>query len=145
MELVIKHFNDLTLKELHEIYKVRTAVFVVEQNCPYQEVDDADLVSYHLYLKDEQGIQAYIRVIPKGVTMDEVSIGRVISLKRRQGLASKLLKEGIQFAKDKFNATCIEIEAQVYARTLYEKVGFKQVSEPFLEDGIEHIKMRLDL
>lgn len=145
MELVIKHFNDLTLKELHEIYKVRTAVFVVEQNCPYQEVDDADLVSYHLYLKDDQGIQAYIRVIPKGVTMAEVSIGRVISLKRRQGLASKLLKEGIQLAKDKFNATCIEIEAQVYARTLYEKVGFKQVSEPFLEDGIEHIKMRLDL
>lgn len=145
MELVIKHFNDLTLKELHEIYKVRTAVFVVEQKCPYQEVDDADLVSYHLYLKDEQGIQAYIRVIPKGVTMEEVSIGRVISLKRRQGLASKLLKEGIKLAKEKFNATCIEIEAQVYARTLYEKVGFKQVSKPFLEDGIEHIKMRLDL
>ena len=145
MELVIKHFNDLTLKELHEIYKVRTAVFVVEQKCPYQEVDDADLVSYHLYLKDEQGIQAYIRVIPKGVTMEEVSIGRVISLKRRQGLASKLLKEGIKLAKEKFNATCIEIEAQVYVRTLYEKVGFKQVSEPFLEDGIEHIKMRLDL
>ena len=142
---MIKHFNDLTLKELHEIYKVRTAVFVVEQKCPYQEVDDADLVSYHLYLKDEQGIQAYIRVIPKGVTMAEVSIGRVISLKRRQGLASKLLKEGIKLAKDKFNATCIEIEAQVYARTLYEKVGFKQVSEPFLEDGIEHIKMRFDL
>ena len=108
-------------------------------------MDDADLVSYHLYLKDEQGIQAYIRVIPKGVTMAEVSIGRVISLKRRQGLASKLLKEGIELAKDKFNATCIEIEAQVYARTLYEKAGFKQVSEPFLEDGIEHIKMRLDL
>ena len=142
---MIKHFNDLTLKELHEIYKVRTAVFVVEQKCPYQEVDDADLVSYHLYLKDEQGIQAYIRVIPKGVTMEEVSIGRVISLKRRQGLASKLLKEGIELAKEKFNATYIEIEAQVYVRTLYEKVGFKQVSESFLEDGIEHIKMRLDL
>lgn len=145
MELVIKHFNDLTLKELHEIYKVRTAVFVVEQKCPYQEVDDADLVSYHLYLKDEQGIQAYIRAIPKCVTMAEVSIGRVISLKRRQGLASKLLKEGIKLAKEKFNATYIEIEAQVYVRTLYEKVGFKQVSESFLEDGIEHIKMRLDL
>lgn len=144
MELVIKHFNTLTTSELYEIYKIRTAVFIVEQACPYQEVDEADLVSYHLYLKDNQGIQAYLRVIPKGVTLEEVAIGRVISLKRRQGLATQLLYEGIKVAKEKFNAKCIEIEAQTYARTLYEKVGFKQISDPFLEDGIEHIKMKLE-
>ena len=65
MELVIKKFNELTIEELHEILKVRVAVFVVEQNCPYQEVDDKDKYSYHVYFRDENGIQAYLRVIEK--------------------------------------------------------------------------------
>lgn len=91
------------------------AVFVVEQNCPYQEIDDADKSAYHLYLKDEDGIQAYLRVLPKGITYDEASIGRVISLKRRQGLATRLLQAGIQLAEKKFSAKRITIGAQVYA------------------------------
>lgn len=141
MELIVKKFDELTLRELHEIYKLRVSVFVVEQKCPYQEIDDTDLVSYHMFYRDEEGIQAYLRVIPANVTMDDVSIGRVISIKRRSGLGSKLLKAGKEIAISKFNAKKISLEAQVYAKPFYELQGFKQVSEEFLEDDIPHIKM----
>ena len=145
MELVIKHFDELSTRELFEIFKLRISVFVVEQNCPYQEVDDADKNAYHVYLKDETGIQAYLRVLPKGVTFDEISIGRVIAVKRRRGLGSLILSEGIKVAKERFGAESIVIEAQVYARKVYEKAGFVQSSSEFLEDGIPHIKMILQL
>ena len=145
MELVIKHFDELSTQELFEIFKLRVSVFVVEQNCPYQEVDDADKKAYHVYLKDETGIQAYLRVLPKGVTFDEISIGRVIAVKRRCGLGSLILSEGIKVAKERLGAESIAIEAQVYARKLYEKAGFVQSSSEFLEDGIPHIKMTLQL
>ena len=105
MELIVKHFSELSAEELFEIYKLRISVFVVEQNCPYQEADDADRAAYHVWLKDETGIKAYARVLPPGVT----------------------------------------IEAQTYARRLYEKAGFHQTSEEFLEDGIPHIRMQLTL
>lgn len=141
MELVVKHFSELSLEELVDIYKLRVSVFVVEQNCAYQEIDDADKVAYHLYLKDDCGIQAYARVLPKGTTFDEVSLGRVIAKKRRCGLGSRILNEAIETAKVKFDATVIRIEAQVYAKSLYEKAGFVQISEPFLEDNIPHILM----
>ena len=145
MELVIKKFNELTIEELHEILKVRVAVFVVEQNCPYQEVDDKDKYSYHVYYRDENGIQAYLRVIEKNNDSDEVAIGRVIAIKRRCGLGTKILEEGIKVAKNYMKANKIVLEAQTYARELYEKLGFKQTSEEFLEDGIPHIKMMLEI
>ncbi|HCY06412.1 MAG TPA: GNAT family N-acetyltransferase [Erysipelotrichaceae bacterium] len=141
MELVVKHFNELNTKELFDIYKLRVSVFVVEQNCPYQEIDDTDLVSYHMYYKDKDGIKAYLRIVPKNVTMEDVSIGRVISMDRRKGLGSKLLNEGINFIKNKFYVNKIGIEAQVYAKTFYELQGFKQISDEFLIDDIPHIKM----
>lgn len=145
MELIVKHFSELSTKELFELYKLRISVFVVEQNCPYQEVDDADIKAYHIWLKDGDEILAYARVLPQGTTFNDASIGRVISVKRRCGLGSKIVKEAINIAKTKFNADKITIEAQVYARLLYEKLGFKQTSEEFLEDGIPHIKMQLDI
>ena len=83
MELILKHFRELTLDELADIYRLRVSVFVVEQNCPYQEIDAADKTAYHLYLKDEDGIQAYARVLPPGTTFETCSIGRVLSKKRR--------------------------------------------------------------
>lgn len=145
MELIIKHFDELTTKELFDIYKCRVSVFVVEQNCPYQEVDDADTVAYHVYLKDDEGIQAYARVLPPHTTFEEASIGRVISMKRRCGLGTRIVEETIKVVKDKFDVDQIKIEAQVYARKLYEKAGFKQTSEEFLEDGIPHIEMTLEI
>lgn len=141
MELFVKHFSQLTRDELFEIYKLRVAVFIVEQQCAYPEVDDADRQAYHIWLRDEDGIQAYLRVLPAGATFDTVSIGRVIAVKRRCGLGSRIVAEGIRAAKEKFGARVITIEAQTYAKGLYEKAGFIQSSEEFLEDGIPHIRM----
>ena len=145
MELVIKHFSELSAEELFEIYKLRISVFVVEQKCPYQEVDDADRVAYHLWLKDENGIEAYARVLPQEAFSSTAMIGRVIAVKRRCGLGSKILEAAIHAAKANLHADKITVEAQVYARSLYEKHGFRQTSEEFLEDGIAHIQMQLDV
>ena len=82
-------------------------------------------------------------MLPKGATFDECSIGRVIAVKRRCGLGTRILDAGIQVAKEKLHAESLTIEAQVYARKLYENADFVQVSDKFLEDGIPHIKMRL--
>lgn len=141
MELIIKKFSQLSTEELYEILRLRVAVFVVEQNCPYQEIDEADKEAYHLWLRDENGIAAYLRVMDRGVTLPEVSIGRVIAARRRMGLGSRILKEGIALAERELAAEKIMLEAQVYARSLYEKAGFVQSSGEFLEDGIPHILM----
>lgn len=145
MELFVKHFSELTPDEIFEIYKLRVSVFVVEQNCPYQEVDDADKTAYHLYLKDDTGICAYSRVLPKGEFRDTVSIGRVIAMKRRAGLGTQIVKAAITVAKERFHAQRIVIGAQTYARKLYENVGFIQSGDEYLEDGIPHIPMTLSL
>ena len=145
MELIVKHFSQLSAKELFALYKLRVSVFVVEQQCPYQEVDDADCAAYHLWLQDEDGIEAYARVLPQGTLFPTAAIGRVIAVKRRCGLGSKILEAAIRTAEEKFHADAITIEAQVYARFLYEKHGFKQTSEEFSEDGIAHIQMQLKL
>lgn len=141
MELIVKHFDELTARELFDLYKLRVSVFVVEQSCPYQEVDDADRVSYHVWLRDENGIAACLRVIPAGVSFEDVSIGRVIAVRRRCGLGTKIVAEGLRVAQEKLGAQRVTIEAQTYARALYENLGFHQTSEEFLEDGIPHIRM----
>ena len=141
MELICKHFTQLTRDELFQIYKLRVSVFIVEQQCAYPEIDDADQAAYHLWLQDGDGIAAYLRVLPPGTTFDSASIGRVIAVKRRQGLGSRIVAEGIRAARERFGAQTITIEAQTYARALYERAGFVQTSEEFLEDGIPHIRM----
>ena len=145
MKLTVKHFEELSALELYEIYKLRCAVFVVEQNCVYLDIDNADKVAYHLWLEDETGMQAYARVLPKGITFPEVSLGRVIAVRRRCGHGTEIVREAIRIAKEKFAAEIISIEAQTYAKKLYENLGFTQTSEEFLEDGIPHIQMQLHL
>ena len=144
MQLYRKRFQELTTEELYGILKLRVDVFVVEQNCPYRELDDRDQDAVHVWLQDEDGILAYLRVMDRGIENESVSIGRVIALKRRQGLGSQVLSEGIRAAKDFFHADTIYLEAQVYAKGLYEKQGFRQISEEFLLDGIPHVRMLLD-
>lgn len=141
MELICKHFTQLTRDELFQIYKLRVAVFIVEQQCAYPEIDDADQAAWHLWLQDGDGIAAYLRVLPPGTTFDAASIGRVIAVKRRQGLGSRIVAAGIRAAQEQFGAQTITIEAQTYARELYQRAGFVQTSEEFLEDGIPHIRM----
>ena len=141
MELTIKHFDELNAQELFDIYHSRVAVFVVEQNCPYQEVDEADRHAYHLTLRESGELLAYLRVVESGVLHDEVTIGRVLSLKRRKGYASILLKEAVRLAEERLGADIIRIEAQTYAMPLYEQAGFVASGEEYLEDGIPHKTM----
>lgn len=141
MELIVKHFNELTTMELMEIYRLRVAIFVVEQDCPYQDIDGWDTCAYHVYLRDEEGIRAYLRVLPPNSRYAEASLGRVVSNKRRCGLATRVLQAGIAVAQEKFGAEKLIIGAQTYARSLYEKVGFVSLEDEYLEDGIPHIHM----
>ena len=145
MRLLIKQFSELTTEELFAIYKLRVSVFVVEQKCAYQEVDEADKAAYHIWLEDDNGIEAYLRLMPEGVVRPETSLGRVIAVKRRCGMGSRIVSEGIRFAKEKLAAKEIVIEAQTYVKKLYESLGFKAESDEFLEDGIPHVRMRLKL
>ncbi len=143
MTLRIKRFHELTIDELYAILRLRVSVFVVEQNCPYMELDDLDREALHVWLEDEDGIEAYLRVLDRGVESEHVAIGRVIAVKRRCGLGSRILVEGIKAAREQFGADRIYLEAQTYARGLYEKQGFRQISDEFLLDGIPHVKMIL--
>ncbi|MBO6017233.1 MAG: GNAT family N-acetyltransferase, partial [Oscillospiraceae bacterium] len=119
-------------------------VFVVEQKCPYMELDDCDQTALHVWLEDSEGIQAYLRILKVGVISEYVTIGRVIAVKRRCGIGSRILSEGIRIAKETLGADKIYVEAQTYAKGMYEKLGFRQISEEFLEDGIPHVSMLLD-
>ena len=141
MEVKVKKYEELTLDELYAILRLRISVFVVEQNCPYQELDGKDRQAVHIFFEDEEGIEAYLRVLDRGAVFEEVSLGRVIAVKRRCGLGTRILAEGIRIARERFHAEKIRIEAQTYAKSLYEKQGFRQVSDEFLEDGIPHVQM----
>ena len=140
-EVVVKHFDELTRTELYDILRARSAVFVVEQQCPYAELDDRDQEAIHLWLEDKDGLAAYLRVLKPGVEADCFAIGRVVSARRGRGLARLLLQEGIRYIEEEFDGDRIYLEAQTYARGMYEKVGFRQVSEEFMMDGIPHVRM----
>lgn len=141
-----KRFSELTVEELFAIYRLRVAVFVVEQACPYQEVDERDLRSYHLWLADETGTPvAYSRVYWKNEADGHASFGRVIAARRRCGLGTQIVKEAMNCAKHDLGARYITIEAQSYAQPFYENVGFKVISDEFMEDGIPHKKMRVEV
>lgn len=144
MTLHIKRFDELTVDELYRILKLRVDVFVVEQACPYPELDGLDQDALHLWLEDETGVRAYLRVMDRGAESEYVSIGRVVARERRQGLGTRILREGIRAARERFGAEAIYLEAQTYAAGLYEKQGFRPISEEFLLDGIPHVKMLLD-
>ncbi|CZQ96934.1 GNAT family N-acetyltransferase [Trichococcus ilyis] len=137
---IIKSFEELTAKELHLIYKERTAVFVVEQNCPYQEVDDTDLVSIHFFKQLDDRLLAYARLIPEP---DSVRIGRVLvpQSERTHGYGQELMQIVLEYAKLHFPELPIHAQAQAYLQQFYASFGFRPVSEIYLEDDIPHIDM----
>ena len=141
LKLHKKSFPELTTAELYDLLRIRSEVFVVEQNCVYQDMDYDDQASIHLWLTDGEQIVALCRVCPAGTHMEEVSIGRVITTERGKGYGKRMMLEGIKVAREHFGAKRIDIEAQEYARGFYEQVGFRQSSEPFILDGIPHIRM----
>lgn len=136
-----KTFLQLTIDELYELLRVRNEVFVVEQNCPYQDLDYDDQKAIHLWLTEGDKVVALARVCPAGTHMEEISIGRVITTERCKGYGKQIMLHAIEAAKTHFNAKLIDIEAQEYAKGFYEGVGFRQSSEVFMLDGIPHIKM----
>ena len=143
IQLHIKPFQELTADELYEILRARSEVFVVEQDCVYQDLDGDDKASIHIWLTDGDEVVAVCRVCPAGTHMDQVSIGRVVTTKRGKGFGKRIMLEGIKAAREYFGAKSIDIEAQEYARGFYEQVGFRQSSDTFMLDGIPHIKMTL--
>ena len=137
-----KRFQELTVDELYELLRIRSEVFVVEQDCVYQDLDGDDQASIHLWLTDDGGkVVAVCRVCPAGTHMEEVSIGRVITTERGKGYGKRIMLEGIRAAQEHFGAERIDIEAQEYAQGFYEQVGFRQSSDSFILDGIPHIRM----
>ena len=141
MTLYKKTFQELTTDELYELLRVRSEVFVIEQNCVYQDVDYDDQKSIHLWLTEGEKVVALARVCPAGTHMKEISIGRVITTERGKGYGKQIMLHAIDAAVECFGATLIDIEAQEYAKGFYEGVGFKQSSDTFMLDGIPHIKM----
>ena len=141
-QLHIKSFQDLTVDELYELLRVRTEVFVVEQDSVYQDMDGDDKQAIHVWLTQDDKVVALARVCPAGVHLPTISIGRVITTVRGKGYGKQIMLAAIDVAVEHFGATSIDIEAQEYAKGFYEGVGFKQTSDTFMLDGIPHIKMR---
>ena len=143
MKYEIKEFNNLNIEELYQILKVRCEVFIVEQQCPYLDIDEKDKKSYHLMVKNNNEIIGYLRIIEKNVSYDEISIGRVLVKKeyRKNKVAQNMMKEAILFIEKELGEETIRISAQKYLINFYKNLGFKETSEEYLEDDIPHIEM----
>ncbi len=129
--------------ELYAVVRLRNEVFVVEQNCVFQDADGKDPDSHHLLIWNEDTLMAYARLLPKGLAYEEMSIGRIVSSPayRGRGAGKILLTESIQACIELFGYGPIRIGAQLYLKRFYESFGFVQSGELYLEDGIEHIEM----
>lgn len=138
-----RHFTELTPGQLYEIIHLRNAVFVVEQNCVFQDADHKDEQSYHLMAWKENELAGYTRLLAPGLAYDEMSIGRVVTSPayRRSGVGRQLMAESIRKCYELFGRGDIRIGAQLYLKQFYESFGFRQIDEGYLEDGIPHIHM----
>ncbi len=147
MDWYIKKFEQLSLDELYDILKMRSEIFVVEQECVYLDVDGKDKDVFHLFLKENSKILAYCRILPKGIAYEEASIGRVIVNRnfRKEKLGETLMTKAISYLKDVLKEKEIKIQAQAYLLSFYKKFGFQEISEEYLEDGIPHIDMKMKL
>lgn len=143
MNWTYKQFSELTGYEVYEILKLRVAVFVVEQECPYHEIDGHDYDSTHVSYIDTKGIAAYTRLLPKGVKYDEPSIGRVIVREdlRGTGLANRLMEHAMHYIIEEWSPEKIRLQAQTHLVDFYGRHGFEVISNPYLEDGIPHVDM----
>lgn len=141
--IITKTFQELTTKELYDLLQLRCEVFIVEQNCVYQDIDGKDEKALHVIGKKNNKIVAYTRIFKPGDYFENASIGRVVvsNLERQHKYGYDLLEASIKTIKDCFNTTTIKLSAQVYLKKFYNNLGFKEVGEEYLEDGIPHINM----
>lgn len=146
IQFYIKKFEELSSIELYQILQLRSEVFVVEQNCVYQDIDSRDLDSFHVMAKFNNEIMGYSRLLPKGISYEAYcSIGRVLIQKnhRIRNYGKKLMQKSIEYCQLHFDAP-IKISAQLYLEKFYRSLGFTSVSAPYLEDDIPHIAMKYD-
>jgi ElaA protein len=143
MKWVLKKFDELSPHELYSILQLRSEVFVVEQNCVFQDMDNKDQQSYHLMGWKEAKLIAYARIVPPGIAYDLPSIGRVVTSPayRNTGIGKLLMNKSIEKLFHLFGTTPIRIGAQLYLKKFYEEFGFIQTSDVYDEDGINHIEM----
>jgi len=144
MEISIKKFNQLSLSELYHILQLRAEVFVVEQDCVYQDIDGKDEKALHIIGKYNGEMVAYTRCFDKGFYFEEASIGRVVvkQEQRKYGYGHQIMTASIKAIKDRFYTDHIKLSAQQYLIKFYESHGFKSEGEGYLEDGIPHIAMK---
>ena len=145
--LVIKTFYKLEREELYQILRLRSEVFVVEQDCIYQDLDNKDQKAIHIFLKENENIIAYTRVFKKGDYYRNPSIGRVVVSKNERGkeLGKKIMKSSIHYIKKNELGEKIELSAQKYLDKFYKDLDFYTIGKEYMEDGIPHQRMLLDL
>lgn len=146
MNWTLKKFEDLTVDELYALLRLRTEVFVVEQNCVFQDMDNKDQACYHLMGWKENELVAYTRLVPEGVSYAGYpSIGRVVTAPaaRGGGIGRILMEKSIEETRRLFGNGPIKIGAQLYLLKFYSSLGFEKTSDIYMEDGIEHIEMIL--
>lgn len=143
MKIKVKTFEELTIHELYEVLALRAEVFVVEQDCVYQDIDGKDQKAIHVLGYKNEKLVAYTRCFDQGIYFEEASIGRVIvkQNERKYGYGHDIMKASIEEIEDRFKVTTIKISAQQYLTKFYESHQFKQIGEGYLEDGIPHIAM----
>ena len=143
MNIVIKYFHELTTQELYNILQLRSEVFVVEQNCIYQDIDGKDQKAVHIFIKENKDVLAYSRIFNEGEYFENPSIGRVVVKKEKRGteLGKKIMMEGAKYIKETFTNKKIEISAQKYLKDFYSELGYEFTGNEYLEDGIPHIRM----
>lgn len=144
-KFVLKTFNELTVNELYQALRLRSEIFVIEQQCIYLDTDNKDQKCHHLLYFEGEQLAAYTRLVPAGLSFQEISIGRVVvsAAFRGKGLARKLMKESIAQAYGIFGEQPVRIGAQYYLKDFYASLGFEQQTDIYLEDDIEHIDMLL--
>lgn len=143
----LKGFDDLSGQELYAIIQLRNEVFVVEQNCVYQDADNKDKSAWHYMGWNGDQLVAYTRILPPHVAFDEVSIGRVVNspVIRGKGLGKELVQKSLEQVELLYGNVAVRIGAQLYLEKFYNDLGFVKASDMYLEDGIEHIEMiRID-
>lgn len=145
MNTLIKSFDQLTLKELYEIIKLRIDVFSIEQNCLYQDLDNLDFNATHFLLTEDDKLLSYLRIINIDKENNSARIGRVVSRIKSVGLGSVLMNQAINYLKNEHNIKIIKLSAQTSALNFYKRLGFKIVSNEYLLDNIPHYDMELYL
>ncbi|QBA65363.1 GNAT family N-acetyltransferase [Muriicola soli] len=144
MEIAIKSFKKLSKQELYRILQLRNEIFIVEQNCPYLDLDNLDEKAYHALGIDASGICAYTRIFKAGDYFEEPSIGRVAVSEdcRGRGFGKEIMQASVDYIDAKWPMQNIVISAQLYLKKFYQELGFETIEEEYLEDDIPHIKMK---